>query len=796
MTEMVETSDVLSFGEVGSEEQKLAGGKGATLARLYQAGHPVPDGFVILPAAFVGDELTAEGWARVRQQLGPLRENDRARFAVRSSALAEDSAVASFAGQFETVLGVRSPEEIRNAILTVRRSRKSERVQAYSRAKGIESAHEMAVIVQRIVPAAISGVLFTADPVTGSRAEMTGSFVHGLGDRLVSGEVTGEAFTLSRARAVYAGPDDLERHARGLFRLGDLLEKELGHPQDIEWAIANGKLFLLQSRAITTLIAYHPSTGEWNDSLAGDFLWSNVNFGEAVSSVMTPLTWTVIRLVLKDWMFLPGYHSSGNIAGRPYLNLSVFATVFHTLGKGTRDLLETLEPTVYTRLPEGMEIPLLAFSKWSAVRHFPRWSRIEFRQQRGVRALSRYVDTNPAWCQRARASIRGAKTGAELLSLWHSDILPHVTHGVWVVLGSASHFAKCAAPLRRELSDRVGPEDADALMSSSGSTGDLPANLGPLVGIEKLAHGEMDREAYLDQYGHRGPHEFELSIARPIEDPDWVDHQVEMFQDSPVIVQVLLRQRRARFEAAWDRFRARYPHKARSTRRRIHKASARSRMREAARSEYVRDRWIVRLFALRVGELTGLRSEIFFLTINELLEALSGDETVFDSLPARRETHRQYSSLPPYPSVIRGRFDPFQWAADPDRRSDVFDSHTTPPSPARGETGSRTLSGAAGSAGRVEGTVRRLDSPTEGDQLKLGEILVTKQTDIEWTLLFPLAAAIVTDVGAPLSHAAIVARELGIPAVVGCGDATMRLHTGDPVAVDGGRGIVRILEGS
>ncbi len=92
--------------------------------------------------------------------------------------------------------------------------------------------------------------------------------------------------------------------------------------------------------------------------------------------------------------------------------------------------------------------------------------------------------------------------------------------------------------------------------------------------------------------------------------------------------------------------------------------------------------------------------------------------------------------------------------------------------------------------------VRRLDRPEEGDQLQKGEILVTSQTDIAWTPLFPRVAAIVTDVGAPLSHAAIVARELGIPVVVGCGNATMRLHTGDRVLVDGGQGIVRVLHGA
>jgi pyruvate,water dikinase len=103
------------------------------------------------------------------------------------------------------------------------------------------------------------------------------------------------------------------------------------------------------------------------------------------------------------------------------------------------------------------------------------------------------------------------------------------------------------------------------------------------------------------------------------------------------------------------------------------------------------------------------------------------------------------------------------------------------------------VTGSPGSAGRVEGVVRLLDEPKDGDQLQDGEVLVTTQTDIAWTLLFPRAAAVITDVGAPLSHAAIVARELGIPAVVGCGDATMRLSTGDRVHVDGGRGIVEIL---
>jgi pyruvate,water dikinase len=181
------------------------------------------------------------------------------------------------------------------------------------------------------------------------------------------------------------------------------------------------------------------------------------------------------------------------------------------------------------------------------------------------------------------------------------------------------------------------------------------------------------------------------------------------------------------------------------------------------------------------------------LTYNELLDLLAGKDAPTDYIPARRQTYERYKALPPYPLIIRGRFDPFRWAADPNRRSDVFDSHGLLPKLTVKAPRENVILGMPGSAGRVEGMVRRLDNPEDGSELKPGEILVTIQTNIGWTLLFPRAAAIVTDVGAPLSHAAIVARELGIPAVVNCGDATTRLHTGDRVLVDGERGIVEIL---
>jgi pyruvate,water dikinase len=219
-------------------------------------------------------------------------------------------------------------------------------------------------------------------------------------------------------------------------------------------------------------------------------------------------------------------------------------------------------------------------------------------------------------------------------------------------------------------------------------------------------------------------------------------------------------------------------------------AAAAARMREATRSEMTRMFGVLRALAVRAGALTGLGDGIFYLALEEMVDGLRGDASAAAFIPARRETHARYSALPPYPSLIRGRFDPLAWAADPQRRSDLFDAQAGPRVAA---PDSATLTGYAGAAGVVEGTVRVLRSVEEGPALQAGEVLVATTTNIGWSPLFPRAAAVVTDVGAPLSHAAIVARELGIPAVVGCGQATMRLRTGDRVRVNGGQGTVTVL---
>jgi pyruvate,water dikinase len=813
----VMVDQVPTLAELTPEEQRSAGGKGCTLARLHQTGYPVPDGFVVLPGAFTEDELKPEAWSQVKTHLARLRGDDaRVAFAVRSSALVEDSPRASFAGAFETVLDVRTDEMIRSAILTVRISRRSERVRAYSQARERNAEHpggvhgkgdpEMAVVVQRLVRADISGVLFTADPVTGSRDRMMGNYVHGLGEQLVSGAAEPHEFTLARPKGDYEGPPELKRFARRLFKLAKSLERDLGGPQDIEWCIADAtrpkvwslgwfrnELSILQSRPITTLQGFDPVTGEFNDSLTGDYFWSCVNLGEAVSVVMTPFTWSVMYTGFGELNILPGHSSVGNIGGRLYQNSTVMVSVLRALGKDFKDLVIEMGGVrdEYLRTMDQYLVPLPDATLLTVL---PNALRVRRKEKAGLKKLAAFFAENPGWCRAVRRQIQAMQTGEELASFMEAELIPRSLEAFWKTYATALRYGERVGPLRRELTELVGAADADMLLSNVSGDDELLASLGPVVGLARVARGETTREAYLEQWGHRGALETEMSSPRPVEDPEWLDQQLATFARSPVDVEALLAAQRAKFEAAWKRLRERHPRKAKSMRRRLERAAEAARTREAARSESTRVIWVVRAWVLRAGDLTGLGNGAFFLTIDELLGFLAGDHAPVAYIPARRTTYQRYQALPPYPLAIRGRFDPFRWAKDPARRSDVFDSHGLMPVLAVQPLSENVIVGMPGSAGQAEGVVRCLDDPKQGDELKTGEILVASQTNIGWTLFFPRASAIVTDIGAPLSHAAIVARELGIPAVVNCGDATARLRTGDRVRVDGVQGTVEIIE--
>lgn len=535
---------------------------------------------------------------------------------------------------------------------------------------------------------------------------------------------------------------------------------------------------------------YDPVTGEWNDSLAGSFLWSNVNVSEAVPDVMTPSTWSLW------WIYhyeaspfdLPGnFPFCGNICGRPYLNLSLIASLYRAIGK---DVTKELQGDMIGSVPAELDVPYIPFSPlqvlWKAL---PGMLRAQRSAARDTAQIPEFVAATPGWCRTMRATLQDCRDAASLLSLWKQSIKPGVVRACSLLRSAIMTMADPATKLRLELANLIGETDANAILSNlSGASGDL-ASLGPLLGLAKVRDGQLSRAAYMECCGHRGPHEMELFAPGADEDPDWLENRLGEFGQSAMDVQSLLANQRASYLSAWQRFEARFPSKASTTRRKLDKVSAAARDREAVRSEVTRVARLVRSFLLRTAEITALGESIFFLSLDEICDVLAGDTSSVVRAPVRREAYGKQCALPPYPPIIVGHFDPFAWASDPNRRSDYYDARekkiaavTVP-----------TIKGFAGATGCVEGNVRRIDRMEDGNQVQPGEILVTTTTNVGWTPLFPRLAAIVTDVGAPLSHAAIVARELGIPAVVGCGNATMLLKTGDHVRVDGGNGTVAIL---
>ena len=779
---------VQSFSEIKEETTRLAGGKGGTLAKLYQQGYPVPNGFVVLTSAFTDTGLLPEAWEQVKNKIAQFKNNDYTAFAVRSSALSEDSGETSFAGEFETVLGVQSEEEIHEAIHTVWRSRRSERVKSYSQIHGLEGEHEIAVVVQSLVDSELAGVLFTVDPVSG-RAEMLGNYVHGLGEKLVSGEADAFNFTFKRPDGLYQGPSDLEPISTQLYDVALKLETDLGSPQDIEWAIADNNLYLLQSRPITTLNIHNPKRGYFNDSLQHDYLWTSAGMGENLPGIMKPSTWSIWKIFFYDileWE-IEGIPTVGNIAGRPYFNTSLAVSVASKI-YGKKRALKLLEPA-FGKMPDATFPPVnLGFRDILGI--IPG----EFGWQRTVKKLTKeipeFIKTNSEKCDALIKEIKGAESLGQLHVLWRDKVKPLFIHNALMLKTINEHYQGPWISLAGDLKKLVGKEEADLLMSTFGNTSEELASLGVIIGVSKIARDELSREEYFEDYGHRFPNEWHLHSPRPYENPSWLDDQVEKFKENPFNLGEIAEKQGKKFDEAWKHFQAAYPRKSKKIKGKLDRFASLSSDREHIRSEITRSICVIRELYLRAGELTGLGEDVFLLTYPELETVFEGKNESLDYISARREADNRLRQLPEFPAAISGAFNPFTWSKNPDRRIDVYDSHQK----IYAEEAPGVIRGHPGSGGRFKGAVRVIDSLEEGHLLQNGEILVTSTTNIGWTPLFPRASAVVTDIGMPLAHAAIVAREIGIPAVVGCGNATTRLKTGDHVLVDGDQGVVRLLD--
>jgi pyruvate,water dikinase len=375
-----------------------------------------------------------------------------------------------------------------------------------------------------------------------------------------------------------------------------------------------------------------------------------------------------------------------------------------------------------------------------------------------------------------------------LLTLWRDAIKPTFFRACRLLRSVTMSFSDPVTSLRLELNHLVGEADANMILSNLAGPGSQLESLGPVIGLARVADGTMQRDEYLRRYGHRGPHEMELFAHGVEEDPEWLEKRLAEFGQPDTSVATLLESQRGKWASAWQRLETGHPRAVTGVRRRLELVAAAACTREAVRSEVTRLTRLMRRYVLRCGEIASLGDDTFFLSLDEIGAVLSGNTASIALIPARRKAYDKEVALPVYPAIIVGAFDPVAWAFDLHRRTDYFDARS-----GRTHANLAMIKGFAGAAGIVEGTVRRIDRPEDGDTLQEGEVLVTVTTSVGWTPLFPRLAAVVTDVGAPLSHAAIVARELGIPAVVGCGDATARLKTGDRVRVDGSRGVVELV---
>ncbi|MBM7775398.1 pyruvate,water dikinase [Actinokineospora baliensis] len=782
---------------------RTVGGKGAALARMARAGLPVPPGFHVTTAAYRAflfpDTRLGDPAAFIRSAMPPSVARAVAdaysglgagAVAVRSSATAEDLDDLSFAGQHDSFLGVVGTEALLDAVRRCWASLWTDRAVAYRARHGVpEDGLALAVVVQRMVRATAAGVLFTANPLTGDPGETVVNAAWGLGDSVAGGRVTPDVYVVAGGAEVRrevadkavmtvqvaAGaedvpvPDRLRRTAAldtaqvlELAGLGARVRELYGVDVDIEWARHADGFALLQARPITTQVAE-----VWNDSLSGDYLWSSANVGEAVPSVMTPATWSLVRTMPAP--ALGPHPSKGNIGGRFYLNLSVPLAVGTALGLGRP--ARRAVGRLFGRIPADVEVPPLPMGRWEVVRAaakaaipFARQGR-EFRQR-----LPELLARTPGRCTALRERIARAGSAGELLALWRSDVDTLLRFDC-AVLDAGGRTARAGERVAARLR-KIAPDDAELLTTGLHNADEGLASLGPVLGLARLRAGEIDRDTYARQWGHRCVDEYEVSVPRPLEDPGWIDSALAAPGDPRALLD---RQAEAR-EEAWKRFTAAHPRRAPGIRRALDQAAEVGRGRERARSEMVRTFSVFRAFIVRAGELTGHGDDLFMLPIDDILAVLTGDDTPLEAVPARKAAYRLYRSLPPYPTLISGRFDPVAWAE------------------ATQEVADGVITGFPGMPGVVTATARVVSTVEEAGALREGEILVTPATNVGWTPVFPRAAAIVTDVGAPLSHAAIVARELGIPAVVGCGDATTRLRTGDLVRVDGARGTVELVE--
>ncbi|NEB39488.1 rifamycin-inactivating phosphotransferase [Streptomyces sp. SID14515] len=875
---------VVDLREVDETQVAVVGGKGAHLGGLSRIdGVRVPGGFCVTTDAFRRvmaqapaldgqlDELSRVDpddreairtlSARIRRTIEEIAvpgditaaitgalagRGEETAYAVRSSATAEDSPAASFAGQQDTYVNVVGTSEVLRHISRCWASLFTERAVVYRRRNGIDHrAVRMAVVVQRMVFPRAAGILFTADPVTGNRKVATVEAGFGLGEALVSGLVNPDVFTVRDgevvARAIAAKqrvvrpvpgggtrevavdaweqerPALTDEQAVGLVRLGRRIEAYFGCPQDIEWCLVEDGFRIVQSRPITTLFPVPTPVRVAGDGDGGNRVYVSVGHGQMMTDPMRPLGYSMWQLTA----LVPMLEAGGRLFVDVTERVASPATregFLEAMGKGDpliRDALETVlgcggfVPSPVGAVPPGGPPPAGAPAPVETDPVVV--AGLIERSRASVEALEREIRTKTgpalfdflleAFDEHKRVlsdplSMRVIMAGMEA-TWWLNDRL-------WEWLGekNAADTLTLSAPdnitseMGLDLLDvadviRPWPEVVAFLRDAAGAGEAGGAGDGGFLDdLAKLPGGAESREAivaYLDRYGMRCVGEIDITRPR------WGERPITLV---PVILDNV---RIFEAGAAGRRFgegREKARRKEQEVLSRLRalpggegKADETKRMIDRVRTfigyrEYPKYGIVSRYFVYKQALLAeaerlvgaGVLSEaedVFYLTFQEFHDAVRGNRVDDGLVARRREAFRSYHALTP-PRVLTSEGEVFTGAY---RRDDVPEG---------------ALTGLAVSAGTVEGRARVVLDMARAD-LEAGDILVTAFTDPSWSPLFVGIAGLVTEVGGQMTHGAVIAREYGLPAVVGVERATALVRDGQRIRVHGGEGYVEIL---
>ncbi|MGE0879290.1 MAG: phosphoenolpyruvate synthase [Acidimicrobiia bacterium] len=785
---------VVALADIDANSVSLVGGKGAHLGVLSRLdGIRVPPGFCVTTTAFargLDGEVTAAITSRVRAGVA---------YAVRSSATAEDAPLASFAGQHDTVLHVVGVDALLAAIEQCWASLYNEHAVEYRRRSGVaEDDVAMAVVVQEMVEAIASGLLFTADPLSGHRKTAVVEAVFGLGDALVSGRVLPDRYLVRDGAPTAAQSTLTSSQVAELVALGRRIEAHFGSPQDIEWCLDDDGFAIVQSRPITALFPIPPRADDTNR------IYISVGHQQMMTDAMRPLGYSLFQMTALPPMF----EAAGRLFVDATAQLGVAASRDALLELfGRSDPLVT--DAVKTVLDRGF-LPLSDSSTPPPSGRPPEPSEPLATDRGIVVELMDMIRTSIAGLATAIAPL----TGTALLDFVRADIgelkrllFEPRSHQV-IMAGMESTWwlqdhldewlgeRSAVDTLAQSLWNNVTSEMGLALLDVADAIRPYPDVVALLEAVAADDTTFVDRlpgpaasalNWYLNEYGMRCVGEIDITRPRWAEQPaaliPSILTNVRHFESG----EAKRRFERGEREAAekerevLERLRT-LPDgeaKAAETKRMIDRVRTFCGYREFPKFGMISRYFVYKQALLREADrlvaagVVRERDDIFWLTYAELEEAVRTGHVDAAFVAERRRQFRHNKALTP-PRVL------------------TSDGEALTGSYRRGDVPAGALVGLAVSNGVVEGRARVVENMVDAD-VEPGDVLVTTFTDPSWTPVLVHVAGLVTEVGGVMTHGAVIAREYGLPAVVGVPRATVLIRDGQRIRVDGTNGYVEIV---